>query len=109
MLEIEIFEDPSNSACPVISPDTEIVLEFANFVDVAALPSKSPVKLVDVIEVAPVILPNSISIVLSTITFLPVNGVIFRSVSNVDDISFPSKCRLSTLKFNRVPTEVIFG
>ena len=77
---------------------------MAKTVAVAAFPFKTPIKFVEVIEVAPVTTPASILIVLSKTIFCPATGIIFKLVPPVVEIVLPLKLILSTCKFSNVPT-----
>ena len=99
--------DPSNaSEVQTTSPVIPIVLVAASFVAVSAFPVKGPTKASDVIEVAPVITPASILIVLSSTICCPARGVINKSVPAVDEIVFPLILTLSTFNSVNVPTLV---
>ena len=94
--------------------EVTVVLSIFKVLDepILTLPVKSPVKdpekLVDVIEVAPVMTPPSILIVSSNTIADPVLGVIFKSPDD-ELIKLPSKLILSTVKEVNVPIVVIFG
>jgi hypothetical protein len=88
-----IFAEPSNETPP-------IVLAVASVVAVSALPVTSPVisptKSVDVILVAPVTTPASITIAPSRTICCPATGVIVKSVPAVLVIALPLMLILST-------------
>ena len=72
-----------------------MVLAVCNAIAVLALPVKAPIKSVEVIEVAPVTTPASMTIVPSRTICCPVNGVIVKSTPAVEDMSFPLIVMLS--------------
>ena len=110
-LRVTLPEPLNATAEAVMSPDIAKFLLLAKVVDVSALPTTSPVKpptkAVEVIEVAPVTTPASITIVSSNTICCPVSGVSFKSVPAVDVIELPFILILSTCNAVRVPTDVI--
>ena len=71
------------------------------------LPVRFPTNAVDVIEVAPVTTPASITIAPSNTICCPANGVMFKSVPAVEDMVFPFIFMLSTCSAVKVPRLVI--
>ena len=71
-------------------------------------PVTSPTNAVEVIDVAPVITPASITIAPSNTICCPDSGVMFRSVPAVDEIVLPFIFMLSTCKADNVPRLVMF-
>ena len=104
------------STCNAVSVPTDVIAVCAALVTVAAVPEVLPVTFpvrfptnaVDVIEVAPVTTPASITIAPSNTICCPANGVMFKSVPAVEDMVFPFIFMLSTCRAVKVPRLVIF-